>query len=731
MESARSEWKPEETLLLSVDVVGLEQRNVAIRGWILDRTSSLKIDLKDNLGNPVGYRLHWNPRADVIRELELPEDTEDCGFEVLAGRDAIKGKTLVMTVKNDRTEKTYALDLHWLDSVFSERARLKKILSLKNLGKNLKRIARGGFRKFVYDVKMELNPNTTEYLYWMKAHQIKKKDLRAQARYSFAWQPRISIIIPVYNTPVPFLKDLLASVCGQSYANWELCLADASTEEEPGLFIRKHYGGDARIVYKRLKENGGISENTNRALEMAAGAFVMLTDQDDVLEKDALFEIVKALNQHPETDLLYTDEDKVTMDGQHYFEPHFKPDFNPGLLRSNNYICHITVVRKRLMDDIGGFRKEYDGAQDYDLVLRCVEKTTHIVHVPRVLYHWRSHPESTAVNPESKQYAFDAGRRALSDHYRRMGLQAEVEGIENMPGYYRTSFRVEGNPLVSVIIPSRDHAEDLDRCLESVFSRTDWDNFEVIIAENNSTEEETFLYYDRLKARYGERIRILKWEREFNYAAINNWAAAQAKGEFLLFLNNDTEIISPGWMQHMLGFCSQEDTAAVGAKLYYGDDTIQHAGVIVGICGVAGHIFCGNSRLDCGYAARARVSQDLSAVTAACMMVKASVFREVGGFEEAYAVAYNDVDLCMKIRSRGWRILFDPDSELYHYESKSRGLEDTPEKQERLQREAALFRDRWPDILKEGDPCYNRNLTDRAGDCSLREKYEDYMKQRR
>ena len=403
----------------------------------------------------------------------------------------------------------------------------------------------------------------------------------------------------------------------------------------------------------------------------------MLSDHDDVLEKDALFEIVKMLNEYPDTDVVYTDEDKISMDGQHYFEPHFKPDFNPGLLCSNNYICHITVVKKTLMKEIDGFRKKFDGAQDYDLVLRCAEKSRNFCHVPKVLYHWRSHPNSTAENPESKKYAFDAGRMALQEHYQRMSLDAEVQSIENMPGYYRTNFAVSGNPKVTVIIPNKDHVTDLERCLKSVFDKTTWENYEVLIVENNSTEEETFSYYDKLPQIYGERVRILKWEKEFNYAAINNWAAAQAEGEYLLFLNNDTEVISGDWMRHMLGFCSQKDTAVVGAKLYYEDDTIQHAGVIVGICGVAGHIFCGVSRLDCGYAGRAKISQDLSAVTAACMMVKAAVFHQVGGFEEAYSVAYNDVDLCMKIREKGWRIIFDPDSELYHYESRSRGLEDT------------------------------------------------------
>ena len=731
MESSDRDSAAEETLRFSVDMVGLEQRNVAVRGWIVDFTSTLQVEVRDDQGNPVNCRLHWNPRFDVVKALQLPESMENCGFEVLAARDLIKADTLIITLRNDRTEKEYRLDLNWLDEEFSEKARMKKILSARNLGKNLKRIARGGFRKFVYEVKMELNPDTTEYLYWIHAHKVRKKELKRQAEHQFSWTPKISIVIPLYNTPIPFLKELLDSICGQSYGNWQLCLADASTEDAPGQFIQQEYGREKRIQYRRLKENLGISENTNQAIQMAEGEYLMLSDHDDVLEKDALYEIVRILNEAPDTDLVYTDEDKVSMDGEHYFEPHFKPDFNLGLLRSNNYICHITVVRRTLMEELGGLRKEFDGAQDYDLVLRCAEKTGKIRHVPRILYHWRSHPGSTAVNPESKQYAYDAGLHALQEHYRRMGLEAAVERRENMPGYYRTDFKVRGNPLVSVIIPNKDHAEDLRRCLTSVFEKTTWENYEVLVAENNSEEEETFAYYDEIKQQYGDRIRILKWEREFNYAAINNWAAAQAGGEYLLFLNNDTEVISPEWMSHMLGFCSQKDTAAVGAKLYYGDDTIQHAGVIVGICGVAGHIFCGRSRLDSGYAARAKVSQDLSAVTAACMMVKASAFHEVQGFEEMYAVAYNDVDLCMKLRKKGWRILFDPDSELYHYESKSRGLEDTPEKQERFKKEEKLFRTRWPEILEAGDPCYNVNLTDKAGDCSLREKYDDYMKRRR
>ena len=483
-------------------------------------------------------------------------------------------------------------------------------------------------------------------------------------------------------------------------------------------FVEKHYGREERILYKKLEKNGGISVNTNAAIDMADGEYLMLCDHDDTLEPDALYEIVQAVNEKS-ADVIYTDEDKVSMDGQHYFDPNFKPEFNLFRLRENNYICHIFAVKKSLADKVGYLRSEFDGAQDYDFIFRCCEQAEHIAHIPKVLYHWRCHMDSTAADPESKKYAYEAGRNAIREHYQRLGIDARVEMTER-PGWYRSQVKIQGNPLISIIIPNKDHIDDLELCLFSLTKKSTYRNYEVLVVENNSVQEETLAYYEKLTARY-PKVRVLKWEKEFNYSAINNFAAKEAKGDYFLFLNNDVEILTPQWLEEMLQVCQQEKVAAVGAKLYYPDDTIQHAGVVLGLGGIAGHIMCRASREDPGYFGRMISVQEISAVTAACMMVRKSDFDAVGGFDETFQVAFNDIDLCMKFVAAGKKIVFTPYAELYHYESKSRGLEDTPEKQFRFDKEISRFKEKWGTRLEAGDPYYSPNLSVTEGDCSLRE----------
>ena len=405
-------------------------------------------------------------------------------------------------------------------------------------------------------------------------------------------------------------------------------------------------------------------------------------------------------------------------DGKALFDPHFKPDFNPDLLCSVNYICHLFVVKKELLDKVGGFRAEYDGAQDYDFIFRCTENAKQICHIPKVLYHWRCHPNSTASNPESKLYAFEAGRRAVQAHYERTGIHAEVFKGEYL-GLYRTKFIRDHDPLISIIIPNKDHIDDLKRCMESIEQKSTYKNYEYIIVENNSTDSATFEYYKKLEAE-NPKVRMVYWDGVFNYSAINNYGASFAKGEYLLLLNNDTEIINPDCLEELLGYCMRKDVGAVGARLYYEDDTIQHAGVVIGFGGIAGHCFVQQKRGTTGYCHRIICAQDYSAVTAACMMVKKSAFDAVGGLSEELAVAFNDIDFCMKLRKAGYLIVYNPYAELYHYESKSRGLEDTPEKVARFNKEIATFEKKWPEILKNGDPYYNPNLTLKSQDFSLK-----------
>ena len=477
---------------------------------------------------------------------------------------------------------------------------------------------------------------------------------------------------------------------------------------------------DSRFKYVILGENKGISGNTNAAMDMATGDYIVLADHDDKLTPNALYECAKLLQEHPGCDCFYSDEDKLDMDGGALFDPHFKPDFNIDLLCSVNYICHLFVVSHDLAAQVGGFRQEYDGAQDYDFIFRCTEKAKEIRHIPKVLYHWRCHKDSTASNPESKLYAFDAGARAIMDHYKRVGIEAErvEKGVDY--GIYHSVYKIQGEPLVSIIIPNKDHHTDLDLCLRAIETRATYRNVEFIIVENNSTEKETFEYYEKIQKEFSN-VHVVTWEREFNYSAINNFGVTFAKGEYLLFLNNDTELIAENFIEEMLGLCQREDVGAVGARLLYQDDTIQHAGVVVGFGGIAGHTFIGLHKAENSYFHRAMSTQDYSAVTAACLMTKKALFDEVGGFTEKLAVAFNDIDYCMKVRASNHLVVYNPYALLYHYESKSRGLEDTPEKVARFNREIKIFSERWPEILKDGDPYYNPNLTLRKSNFALRD----------
>ena len=594
---------------------------------------------------------------------------------------------------------------------------LMKKVSPYNIKKGILYLRHYGPKGFWIKLTERFQKSEIDYKEWLEKNMPARQELDRQAKHKFKYAPKISILVPVYNTPETFLRQMIESVQKQTYGNWELCIANANPANEQVKVILKEYtANDARVKVTDVPENEGIAQNTNKALEIADGTFIGLLDHDDVLAENALYEVVKELNKAVDTDVIYTDEDKVSTAMDEYFSPNFKPDFNLDMLRSNNYFCHFFVAKKELIETVGGFRGEYNGAQDYDLFLRCIEKAERIAHIPKILYHWRVHQESTADNPLSKMYAYDAGQKAIEQHLKRCGVTAEVSKTENL-GFYRVKYQQEGSPLVSILIPNKDQKDTLDQCLKSIEARTDYENYEIIIIENNSTEQETFEYYKQIK---NPKIRVIEWKDEFNYSAINNFGVRHAKGEYLLFLNNDIEVINSDWLGEMLSNCQREEVGAVGAKLYYPDNTVQHAGVIVGIGGVAGSVFVGLKRGYTGYMHRASVQQNLSAVTAACMMVKKSVFEEVGGFEEELKVAFNDIDFCLKIREKGHLIVYDPYVELYHYESKTRGAEDTTEKIRRFQSEIEYMRSHWSSILKNGDPAYNPNLSLKKWDYSLR-----------
>lgn len=541
-----------------------------------------------------------------------------------------------------------------------------------------------------------------------------------QEKVKFPKDIKFSVIVPLYNTPDVLLREMIESVQTQTYKNWELCLADGSDDEHGfvGEYVRSLQKDDKRIKYKKLEKNGGISENTNACIDMSTGDYIALFDHDDLLHPSALYEYMKVICDK-DADFIYCDEDKFSELGQGFYDPYFKPDFAPDNLRSNNYICHFTVFSRELYNKVGGFRKEFDGSQDHDIILRLTEKAKCIVHIPQVLYHWRVSAVSVASDPYAKPYTIQAGINAVSEHLERCGLKGTVESSPIHPNIYRVRYEIKDNPLVSILIPNYNHIDELSTCINSIREKSTYKNYEIVIVENNSNEE-TFKYYDTLKE--DPRIKVVVYHPEagFNYSAINNFGAKYCEGDYILLLNNDVEVIAPTWIEEMLMFCQRDDVGAAGAKLYYPDDTIQHAGVILGVLTLAGHAFKNQPRNSPGYFGRASYQQDLSACTAACFMIKKSVFDEIGGFDEEFAVAFNDIDLCMRIREKGYLIVFTPYAELYHYESKSRGSEDTPEKIARFSGEIQRFFDKWKPKLDEGDPYYNPNLTLDREDFSLR-----------
>ena len=596
--------------------------------------------------------------------------------------------------------------------------RMLKKLSPYTIQKGFRYLKHYGPKEFWIRLHERFEPEEVPYGPWYQAYVPDQETLEAQKKHKFDYRPLISIAVPAYQTPVEFLKQMIESLISQTYPEWELCIANASPDNEEMQRVLADYSAkDSRVRFCNLKENLGIAENTNRAFSMAKGEFMGLLDHDDLLAPNALYEIVQALQDHPQADALYTDEDKVTTELDEHFQPHLKPDFNLDLLRSNNYICHFFVVRRSIVEKAGGFRKEFDGAQDYDFIFRCTENAREVLHVPEILYHWRTHKASTADNPASKMYAFEAGKRAIEANLERTETKGVVSHTQDL-GFYRVKYPVQGKPLVSVIIPNKDEKETLQTCMEMLNSNTSYQNFEIIIIENNSTTDEIFRYYKELSK--DPRIHLLRWGKEFNYSAINNFGVAHAKGEYLLFLNNDVKSINPDWMEEMLGVCQRPEVGGVGAKLIYPDNTIQHAGCVVGMGGIAGHMFVDMPADRTGYLHKASLLQDMSAVTAACLMMKKEVFEEAGGFTEDLAVAFNDVDLCLKVRKNNHLIVYDPYAKLYHMESKTRGAEDSKEKVRRFQTEIEYMRCHWLDILKNGDPYYNKNLSLTKWNYSLR-----------
>nr|WP_298056629.1 glycosyltransferase [uncultured Halomonas sp.] len=572
-----------------------------------------------------------------------------------------------------------------------------------------------------YEGTFERRSTRHSYAEWLKGHQELSAKRVRRVINKLPRTPLISVLVPVYNPRIAWLRECLDSVLAQHYPHWQLCIADdASTDPEVARVLAEYAQQDSRIQVVYRKHNGHICAASNSALALARGEFVALLDHDDCLSPHALFYVAEALHRHPDAGLLYSDEDKLNEAGER-FDPHFKPQWNPDLLLAQNYISHLGVYRTELVREIGGFREGFEGSQDHDLALRVTQRLVpeQIVHIPHVTYHWRASVGSTALGSDHKGYTSQAGLAAVRDH-----VQQRVPGAAVKQGHYPNTYRVswplpEAKPLVSLLVPTRDRVEILRPCVDAILAHTDYPNVELLILDNQSTCAAT-LDYMRDVSRRDDRVRVLRWNEPFNYSAINNYGALYARGDILGLVNNDIEPINGDWLCEMVRQVCRPEIGCVGAKLYYPNDTLQHAGVILGIGGVAGHAHKYFDRNSPGYFTRLHLAHNLSAVTGACLLLRKAVFEEVGGLnEEHLTVAFNDVDLCIKIREAGYRNLWTPYAELYHHESVSRGQDDNPKKRARATAEVEYMRRTWGEILYQ-DPAYNPNLTLTHEDFSLR-----------
>ena len=584
----------------------------------------------------------------------------------------------------------------------------------KKLIKGIKFCKINGFKAFflkIWKLSKSLWDYRISYKKWIKVNEPGESELIIQrnSKKTFQNYPLISIVMPVFNTPEKVLRDTLDSVLHQTYTKWQLCIANGSPNAINTTRVLKNYAEkDQRVQFVNLKNNLGIAGNTNKAIDLSEGSFVAFLDHDDCLAPFALFEMVDAINSYPQADIFYSDEDLISSNGKNRYHPLFKSAFNLELLRCVNYMCHFLIIRKSIGDEIGWLREGFEGAQDFDLILRAVEKSQWIAHIPRILYHWRAVAGSTAQGIDSKPFAIKAGKLALEAHFKRLGKKTQIQQAKDLSNY-RVTYTIPSTPRISIIIPNHNHEEDLQRCVSSILKKSNYLNYEIVIVENNSHKDEVFELYEELKK--NACVRVMEYHHPFNYSRINNFSALSVNSEIILFLNNDTEVITQNWLERMLEYALQPEVGAVGAKLYYSDGNLQHGGIFLGNNSeVPGHSHKGARIYDPGYGNRLILPQNISAVTAACMMMRRKVFNQVTGFDERYELAFGDVDLCLKLREKGYLNVWTPYAELFHYESSTRGYEDTLEKKSRFKREIDYFHKKWKQYQELGDPYYNPNL---------------------
>lgn len=694
-------------LRVNIDSVVIQKKKDLLigQGWLIgfDTDGPFEMQAFDGKNQPIPTsQIKFSTRFDVERTYMTMRE-QVTGYHVYVKE--VSKVTLPVTVEVRSGDRSWRFELKKQNSLMHRIATLNS----DKIERGFEYIRLNGFKPFLSKIRLKAtrkgSPFNDEYNAWFLAHRSTPEQLEWQRSHPLEIKETVSLIVAAFNTPIDLLEKMVNSVKEQTYPYWELCIADGSTNDEVENWLKAH--PDPKIKWTRLTKNYGISGNMNAAADLATGSYIALYDHDDFLEPDTLYSVMKEFQDHG-YDFVYTDEDKYEDSTGRYVGPNFKPDFSPALLRSTNYICHFLTIRKDVYDRAGGkLFSEYDGAQDYDLVLRLMDtcEVDKIGHIARILYHWRMHGGSTALDSESKVWAYEAGERALLDWSKRKGLECRMLDSE-VRGQYHMVYPTPGDPLISIIIPSKDHIGDLSVCLDSL-AWMKYRNFEILVIENNSTDPKTFEGYKKLEKEH-PNLRVIRWEHPFNYSAINNFGVQHARGDYLLFLNNDTEALRDDLLSEMLGQAMLPGVGAVGAKLYYDNDTIQHNGVIIGHSGVAGHALIGQPGNADNY--RIRTLHDVSAVTAACMMMPRKVFEEVGGFNEEFAVAYNDIDLCLRIRKAGYWIIQDPFAIMYHYESRTRGYEDNDEKKARFEKEVRHMYETWPDELRSEDPFYNKNL---------------------
>lgn len=774
-----------------IDVIRVRENHITLNGWVVGKSPAAEVEflVRDEAGAEVSMKYVPTRRDDVSMIYFKKVVDRDLGFDITF--DYERGKTYSLCIicegQMKRVKFNEELIARRTSVAYKRREKIRDLCNLETLKVVWDNLRENGLKAVYIKSRNKLKgiDNDYEYGEWYDKVYGKKthgdgarvtffqtaESLQRENALPEEALPVFSIVIPVFETPDNYLKELLDSLLNQTYGRLEICIADGSRAgKSKEKLLREYAQKDPRVRYEILGENRGIAGNTNAALDMATGDYVVLCDHDDVVPEYAMGECARAAIEHPEWDCFYTDEDKMDVDGGGLFDPHFKPDFNIDLLRSVNYICHLFAFKRSILEadsDIleadseslaadsespasdsdspavhsaktGAadcpaasavrFDSNYDGAQDYDFIFRVTEKSQHVGHIPKICYHWRCHMNSTASNPESKLYAFENGAKAIKAHYSRVLPEIKIERIEKGEDYgiYHTFFtRPDPEPLISVVIPNKDHTADLDKAIKSVTAGS-YKNLEFIIVENNSVKPETWTYYEEIQKAM-PNVKVCRYtEPGFNFSRLNNFGVQFAHGDYYLFMNNDVEMINPDSIHEMYGYAQRADVGIVGCKLLYEDDSIQHAGVVIGFGGIAGHTFIGLYDFQKSYFHRAVTAQDYSAVTAACLLTKRSVFEAAGGFSEDLAVAFNDIDYCLKVRSLDKLVVYNPYANFHHYESKSRGLEDTPDKVDRFNHEVAKFMKKWPEILRDGDPYYNPNLTLRKSNFALR----DLMKEK-